>query len=111
MNNAMMLDKDRCQYLCAVQDLLVEVSYINDRVMCGDYSSARHALKFTRTALKDSKKLLESWGASDVFLETYVASGDNIGVQWHFSVAFTGADGLPATEVFKGSAVPYKRRD
>jgi hypothetical protein len=89
------------KHLDGMNALLSEIFHINERVMCGDITSAKAAIASTKM-----KKLLHHYhealhedGATNVSLQAYVAAGGWVGLTYSYTL-----DGFEVA----GSQVPRR---
>ena len=99
-----MSEEGRFQHLAPMHDLLAELEHVNDRIMTGDITSPRAALKtkWVRDLIDQTTVRLRQEGADSVLLEPYVAAGGWLGITWAYGFK---ADGFS----FSGSQVPRRR--
>jgi len=92
------------QHLAPMRDLLEELTHVNDRIMTGDITSAKAAMrtKWVKDILDTAERRLRDEGADSVSLELYAAAGGWLGLTWAYGFS---ADGFS----FSGSQVPRRR--
>lgn len=76
------------RHLDGMHNLLIELHEVNDRVMCGDYTSPQAAINSTavkKIMLHYHEALMED-GADNVNLSLYVAAGGWVGISWSYTV-------------------------
>ena len=75
-------------HLDGMTALLSEIYEINERVMCGDIVSAKAAIASPRMQklLMRYKDILADDGASEIFLDPFVAAGGWVGITFSYRV-------------------------
>lgn len=75
-------------HLDGMNALLSEIYEINERVMCGDIVSAKAAIASPRMQklLMRYRDILRDDGASEVFLDPFVAAGGWVGITFSYRV-------------------------
>ena len=92
------------QHLAPMRDLLDELYHVNERIMTGDITSAKAAMKtkWVKDMMDTADRRLRAEGADQVSLELYAAAGGWLGLTWAYGFS---ADGFS----FSGSVVPRRR--
>jgi len=80
-------------------DLLSEIYYLNERIMCGDIIHANYALPKANRLVAQYKRVLISEGAKNLWMEASIMSGGFIGVS--YSYVYDGHE-------IKGSQTPHR---
>ena len=67
-----------------VKALIWELGFLNDRVICGDYLSAKHALPHAKRHCDSYASMCKEDGLYDVSFQPYVAAAGLVGVQMSY---------------------------
>lgn len=67
-----------------VQALIWELGFLNDRVITGDYFSAKHAIPHAKRHCDSYASMCREDGLHDVSFMPYVAAGGLVGVQMSY---------------------------
>ena len=75
-------------HLDGMNALLTEIYEINERVMCGDIVSAKAAIASPRMQklLMRYRDILRDDGATEIFLDPFVAAGGWVGITFSYRV-------------------------
>ena len=89
------------EHLQGMQNLLIEIYEVNERILTGDIISAKAAIASTnvKKILNHYHEALHEDGAVKVSLQAYVAAGGWVGIQYSFEL-----DGFEVA----GSQVPRR---
>ena len=89
------------QHLQGMQNLLIEIYEVNERILTGDIISAKSAIASTnvKKILNHYHEALHEDGAVKVSLQAYVAAGGWVGIQFSYEL-----DGFEVA----GSQVPRR---
>jgi len=69
----------------ALQELLQEIYFVNERIMTGDIYNARYAFPILHNPVKKCRKALEAAGASNILLDPFEAGGGWIGLVYSYN--------------------------
>jgi hypothetical protein len=84
-----------------LRSLIDEIYYLNDRIICGDVSSPKHALIKAKTIVSNHRSFFEMSNAKDVFLDVSISSDGLITLSYSFI--------SPEGQQYLGNNTPRRR--